>query len=379
MKEEDLIVVYVGSLAGGGGERVVIYLLKWLSMHHLNTVLMVHGNSGEYSELVPSNVTIVPVGISFGRLGFIRRIQAVRNKIIELKPRIVLSFMTPANISLMRAFGLVSHPFKIILNVQNNLDSNVQINKSSLYSRLRRIETKILYNLSDRVVCASNGIRDSLHSEWGIDGKKLSVVSNPVDCASVRDASQDDNGFKYIFRKDTPVIIAVGRLVEQKGYGDMIDVFASIRSERLCNLLILGQGPLENELRQKIAALGLTDDIKLIGFVKNPWKYIRRSTLFLSTSYWEGLPLILLEVMALGIPAVCTDCDYGPREVIDNKRNGFLVPVGDLQEIAERVSTVLAMNREERLVLSKEAMCRASDFDTKVFFEKYSKILQELV
>jgi glycosyltransferase involved in cell wall biosynthesis len=90
--------------------------------------------------------------------------------------------------------------------------------------------------------------------------------------------------------------------------------------------------------------LGLKDDVALLGFTENPYAYIARSAVFVMSSIYEGLPTVLIEAMALGTPVVSTNCKSGPGEILDGGRYGFLVPVSDIQSIAEGILSVLSGN-----------------------------------
>ena len=121
----------------------------------------------------------------------------------------------------------------------------------------------------------------------------------------------------------------------------MIRAFAKVRHQLQCRLVILGEGR-ERELYTSLAsALDITDSMDLPGFVANPYAYLGKARLFVLSSRWEGSPNALTEAMALGIPVVATDCPSGPREILQNGRYGKLVPVGDVDQLAEAMVTTL--------------------------------------
>jgi len=99
--------------------------------------------------------------------------------------------------------------------------------------------------------------------------------------------------------------------------------------------MILGEGPEREPLEKLVKALGLAEDIALPGVVSNPYQYLTNADLFVLSSSYEGLPTVLVEAMACGCPVVSTDCPSGPREILDGGRYGRLVPVGDIQSLAD--------------------------------------------
>ena len=106
-------------------------------------------------------------------------------------------------------------------------------------------------------------------------------------------------------------------------------------------LLILGEGKEREPLEELIQKLGLEKDVSLPGFVMNPYAYMARSSLFVLSSRWEGLPTVLIEALCCGTPVVSTDCPSGPREILKDGQYGQLVPVGDVDALARAIEATL--------------------------------------
>ena len=140
---------------------------------------------------------------------------------------------------------------------------------------------------------------------------------------------------------DAPLIVAAGRLAPWKGFADLIDAIALVRAHHQVRLLILGDGPLREDLQQRIAAHGLVNAVQLLGYVENPLKYFARADLFALSSHVEGLPNVLVEAMMCGCTPVATDCPTGPREVLDDGRYGYLVKPRDPRSIADGILQAL--------------------------------------
>lgn len=135
-----------------------------------------------------------------------------------------------------------------------------------------------------------------------------------------------------------PVILGVGRLTPQKDFSTLIHAFAQVRTVRDCRLVILGEGELRAELEQLVASLGVQDSVQLPGFADNPFAWMSRVRLFVLSSRWEGLPNVLIQAMACGAAVVSTDCPSGPDEILEGGKWGKLVPVGDVEALAEALS-----------------------------------------
>ncbi|MCZ6872143.1 MAG: glycosyltransferase, partial [bacterium] len=139
-----------------------------------------------------------------------------------------------------------------------------------------------------------------------------------------------------------PVLLAVGRLAKQKDFGTLLRAFARLRRSQPARLLILGEGPERPALETLVRELGLEQDVRLPGFVDNPYAYMARASAFVLSSLWEGLPTVLVEALFCGAPVVATDCPSGPREILRGGELGGLVPMRDPVALADSMQMALA-------------------------------------
>lgn len=133
------------------------------------------------------------------------------------------------------------------------------------------------------------------------------------------------------------ILVAAGSLEPWKGFGDLIRAMSLVPASIGARLLVLGDGSLRGELQGLIDQLGLQGRVKLAGYVENPLKYFRNADVFVLSSHVEGLPNVLVEAMMCGCTPVATDCPTGPREVLQDGRFGYLVPVGDEAAMADGI------------------------------------------
>jgi glycosyltransferase involved in cell wall biosynthesis len=107
-------------------------------------------------------------------------------------------------------------------------------------------------------------------------------------------------------------------------------------------LVILGEGPERANLRDRIRALQIGNDVLMPGFTVNPWSYFARASAFvLSSRYGEAFPMVLVEAMACGIPVIASRCEWGPEEILENGKDGLLFEPGDVGILAQHIRTVL--------------------------------------
>lgn len=167
---------------------------------------------------------------------------------------------------------------------------------------------------------------------WRKYFQNIEVITNPI-------TIQSDEIFAPLSSKDA---LAVGRLTKQKGFDYLIDVW-KIVSEKFPDwkLHIYGEGELKNELAKQIQTNGLENMVILHEPIKNIEKVYEKSSVYILSSRFEGFVLSLLEAMSCGLPVVSFDCKYGPTQLIEDGKNGFLVPLPDTKKLAEQIIKVL--------------------------------------
>ena len=131
-----------------------------------------------------------------------------------------------------------------------------------------------------------------------------------------------------------PVIVAVGRLEEQKDFATLLRAFAQVRAQRDVRLAILGEGSQRAALLEQMQAAGIEEHVWMPGFIANPYPYLKRASSFALSSAWEGFAIVLVEAMALGVPVISTRCPSGPEEILQGGERGALVAVGDDKALA---------------------------------------------
>jgi glycosyltransferase involved in cell wall biosynthesis len=126
-----------------------------------------------------------------------------------------------------------------------------------------------------------------------------------------------------------------------KDFPTLLRAFARVRAQQRVRLIILGEGTDRYELEQLVGRLGVKQDVLLPGFVPNPYPYLKRASAFVLPSLYEGLPTVLIEAMALGVPCIATDCESGPSEILARGLHGTLTPVGDVDSMATAIADTL--------------------------------------
>lgn len=167
---------------------------------------------------------------------------------------------------------------------------------------------------------------------------------------------------EVLANKDSKRVIAVGKLDAQKGFDFLVDSWKIVTEKHPeWKLDIYGKGELCSQLQNQIISLGIENSINLKGGCTDILpKYLEHS-IYVMTSRYEGLPMVLIEAMECGLPLVSFDCECGPREVIKDGKNGFLIPLGDISFFANRVCELIE-SRDMRIEMGIESKKMASAY-----------------
>ena len=223
---------------------------------------------------------------------------------------------------------------------------------------------KKLYKKADRVISVSEGVRLELQ-QLGIGSV---VIQNGIDINEINTLAREDTEFK-------DYIVNVGRLYnKQKGQEDLIKAFAMIKDSIKEDLLIIGDGPDRGYLNDLINAFGLKGRIKIIGFARNPYKYMKNSKFFVFPSYYEGFPNALLEAMACGCACICYDFEPSGAFISDNGQYIRLVKKGDIEGLASAMKEFC--NNKNRLSSYQDlSLKRIEMFDMPVVLKKWEEVI----
>jgi glycosyltransferase involved in cell wall biosynthesis len=208
--------------------------------------------------------------------------------------------------------------------------------KARLAGRLSRR----LLRYADRVVAVSGGACADLVAAGTLPPHQVEAIPNPIDVDTLRRRAKDA---APALPEGRPLLVMAARLAAPKDHATLLRAFALVRGELPgAQLLVVGDGPRRGELEVLSASLDLSTSVHFLGHLENPWVYMRAADLFAFSSMWEGWSLAVAEALGCGTRVVATDCRSGPREILDDGRYGWLVPVGDAPAMANTILRALA-------------------------------------
>ncbi|HZG17445.1 MAG TPA: glycosyltransferase [Candidatus Bathyarchaeia archaeon] len=360
------IVFVIPNLAGGGAERVMITVLRHLDRSRFEPILMTVDLSGPYVASIPEDVQVV--NLQSGRVRHAWR--KMIKEINRLQPDVVMSTMDYMNLAVLAGKMAYAQKPRIIVR-----EANTPTHAMGALSFLKRVAFKTMYRLlytkADGIIVQSEGMKqDLLHFLPSLSPNKVIRIYNPLDVTTVlRQAARKEDAFLPSAGKQ---IVAAGRLTYQKGFDLLLAAFAQLTQiVQDVRLTILGEGPLEADLKAQARALGIEERVCFLGFQQNPYAYLAQADLFVLPSRWEGFPNILLEALACGCQVVATDCPSGPREILQQNQYGLLVEPEQVAALANGMISVLC--GEHTFASGRE---RALAFEAKQVVKAYEQAFQ---
>ena len=291
---------------------------------------------GPFLSEVPETVRVVDLKAT----RVLTSLPALARYLRDVQPQAMLAILNYANIVALWARRLAGVPIQVVVSERNTLSHSAQ-HSPRRRTRLMPMLIKRFYPWADGIVAVSNGVADDLARVAQIARENIQVIYNPIVTPDLRKkmlAPLDDPWFEP---GQPPVLLGAGRLIPQKDFQTLIQAFARVRQTRSVRLVILGEGQERAALERLVRHLSLERDVRLSGFVPNPYPYMARASLFVLSSRWEGLPGALIEALFCGVPVVATDCPSGPREILADGKHGQLVPVGDVTALANAIEKSL--------------------------------------
>lgn len=290
------------------------------------TVYCLSGPGGLVSDLEAAGVPCVCLGArSSMDVGIVWRLA---RELRRTRPQLLQTFLFHANFVGRLAARLARVP-RVVSGIR------VAERRTRTHLRLDRLTQ----GLVDRNVCVSTAVAEFAKREAGLKPEKTVVIPNGVDVEQFADAVPADLSV-FGIRPGAPVMIAVGRLDPQKGVDDLIAAFA-LRQPAGWHLLLVGEGPLRQELSAQIRRAGLSPNVHLVGWRNDVSQLLRAADCLVHAALWEGMPNVVLEAMAAGLPVIATRVE-GVEELVIPGETGLIVPPKAPADLSQAIAQVAA-------------------------------------
>jgi glycosyltransferase involved in cell wall biosynthesis len=246
-----------------------------------------------------------------------------------------------------------------------------------LKARYYRMLDNYTSRYNQQVIAVSNAVRDDL-VEQGIPAARITVIQNGINIPDIDPAARDRIRQELGIKPEETVVGAVGRLSPQKDYPTLLRAFKEVK--RSCPeaiLLIAGDGYLRQNLEKLTNDLGIREQVKFLGYRSNVLEVVSSFDIYALSSLWEGLPLAVLEAMAMGKPVVATKVP-GTEEAVHEGDTGFLVPLKDDQALSQRIID-LVRNQEKAQAMGETGRRRWKDcFSLNRVIDEHEELYQNL-
>lgn len=400
-------MLLVNQLHTGGAQKVIANLSYYLADNY-NIFLAIYNDLENIAFDYRGNLIKIklPHDADTHHNGFYKRasrffslIRKVKRIKKENKIDVTISFMEASNIINL----LAKSGDKRIISVRSYLS-----HEFNDHPRLRIFKPviKLLYKKADTIVAPAELLKKDLVDNFSIPKEKIVLLYNFIDSKAVQElkAAPIPIHHEELFQK-FPVLINVGRINTPKAQWLLIPLIKEVKKQYPeVKLVILGEGRLKEKVINTANSAGLkvyiegeknkehifNYDIYFFGFTKNPYPYLIRSRLFIKSSVYEGFPNVIIEAMSCGIPIISSDCQSGPREII-NPSTGFeyktavtefgeygvLVPTGDSYPMfATEAVELLIADKEKHNYYSEQSVKRAADFEREIIIEQWKQLIE---
>lgn len=398
------VALYVSSFGPGGAEYVTVMIANGLAERGHRVDLLTCDSKGPLINRVDRSIRIYrleafgelrarisclradpsdwlamlrPYLVAFKASPTVSFLPSVARFLRKEKPDALLSAAPHLNIEAVLAKRLSGTKTRMVLsehvNFSHNKPDSMAWRRRYILPLMRRI-----YPKADAVVAVSRGVAEDLASNLGVLSAHITTIANPVIPRDFADRAAAPLSHRWFNGDNTvPVVLSVGRPSPQKDFPTLIRAFAKVHRRRPVRLVIVGgavrlekTAEKQRELVQLAEELGVAQHVDLVGYQPNPIAYMSRASLFVLSSRYEGLPTVLIEALAAGCPIVSTDCPSGPAEILEGGKFGRLVPVADVDALAETICKALDTPTDR-----EPLMRQAATFDYEASISKYERIL----
>ena len=329
------LAIFFHDFGVGGAERVMLQLASgFIDLGYPVDLVMGRAEGPLRSEVHP-RARIIDLEAVNPLTMFVRLIKYLRTE----RPNALLSPFEVTSLIAIIAKRISRVSTKVVIRISVHISKNKRTKWKKIVEKL---VLSNVYPLADGIVTVSRGAAQDLSIYAGLLPARIRVINNPVLSNELLQAAQQPVQHPFFNADHIPVILGVGRLTEQKDFPTLIRAFDILRKKTPARLIILGDGEDRPALENLILSTGLQDIVDLFGFELNPFAFMKKASVFVLSSKWEGLPGVLIQALACDCPVVSTDCLSGPSEILKDGQYGHLVPVGDTEAIASAIESVLS-------------------------------------
>ena len=363
------------SAVNGGVQRVMVNLARGMLAQGAEVDFLIADACGEMRTLIPQECTVYD---------FAKRRYRGDLKVFMAMPQIAGYMCRNPDAAIIAAPGLactvaaflkaLNPKVKVILINDNKCSL---LKDGGCYHKAVYFVNRLFYRFADVVTAAHTPAMLDIIDHYSVRKDRARVIHHPlIDPDMIRSAQPEtEHPFVRAKADGYRLLLAAGRLVQEKAFDNLIDAVAIVRKEQKIKLIILGEGEQREMLLEKIAEHGMQADVDLYGYTDRVYSFIKSADLFVLSSRKEAFGNVLVEAIACGLPCAATDCESGgPREIMETAgigKFGVLCERENVDALADAIKTALAQRYD-----AADFSDKAKQFTVDYAAEQYLNIIK---
>lgn len=349
---------------------MIAYSVNYFAKKGYDVSIILRRNIGEYLTTIPESVKIIPFSTQSKT-----KIISELVKVLKKEQFDIAFTVTPSlNTYLIISRALAKCKTKVVINEPQNTLTFFFKTKFSL-QKLSYLTIPLFYRFADGIIAISKGVGENLRKIALVPPQRIHIIYYPSFTEENLERSEQPIEHEWFKSTETiPVVIGLGRLVKVKNFQLLINAVKIVSEKRPVRLMILGHGVLMDELQAQINDLNLNDFVRLEGFKLDTVTWLNKADVFVLSSNYEGFGMVVVEALTAGTTVVATDCNFGPAEILENGKYGYLVPVGDVKAMADKIEFAIDHPMNSEVLID-----RAREFGVDTVMPQYEKLFLSLV
>jgi glycosyltransferase involved in cell wall biosynthesis len=339
-QDSDSLWLLSWDLSPGGAEQQLVRLVRARAAWDRHLAVVLFAPQGDLLHQVRSGVPLLALSeqrpVSVPRQVIWLGTTALRfaSLVRKHRPAAIVSFLpVPTLVASLALRSMRDRP-PLIWSMQSDVHRHYGERRKGILSLLRRFTVPMV----DLFIAPSQGVRRQIVAAFSAPDWRVTVIPNAIDGTKIlqgiglSSSCMPSKGARHR-------IVTVGRCAAVKGYDCLLAAMAELR-QRDVELCVLGEGPLRPSLERKAAELKLSDQVRFVGYMANPYAWLSTADSYVSASRWETFGIAIAEAMACGLPVVATATD-GARDLIRSMQTGILVPIDQPDRLVDAIRTLL--------------------------------------
>ena len=366
------IHIFIAHMSIGGAERVCVNLAnEFAELGHEVHIVVLNLENDVNTHLLDKRVQVHSLGVSRLRYSALAMLRYVR----KYRPPFLFVFGNEMAVILNKMRKLHLHKTSLIVRVLNNVNISLskEDNVSPIVENYLKSAQKQLADM-EHVIGQCDAMKEQLLGKKLVKPEQISRIYNPVSRDLIRKTMAIKTPYAERDAERIRDIYFIGRLDPQKNLPHLIEAY-SLLNKRMPNtcLHLLGNGLLIESIKRMVEDKGLADSVLFDGICKTMENVYAKADMIVLSSEYEGMPNCLIEAIGCGIPIVSYDCPIGPREIVVDDVNGYLVEYNDINQLAEKMEECLKRDWDEEQIRKT-----AEKFDVFYIAKEYIALFEKV-